>query len=458
MEILAMTTALIYQPLEEQPKVAGQRSSALLEIAVFLGILLLANFLWFGGDRFWGMEPHPFWAIVLLIAVQYGTSEGLIAAILASAALLLGNMPEQRLDQNGYDYLFMILKLPLLWIVTAFVLGELRQRHIREREYLRTELNASREREELIGRSYDKVKDLKEKLELRIASQLRANVDTYRAARAIEKNNPSDVLNGVQELIQSVMSAEKFSVFTLTNEGLSTTITHGWNEGDKLAKHFSTHDSLYQEVVGKQNVLCVANEDHQRILGGQGVLAGPLVDKETGEINGMLKIERLGFLELNLSTVESFRAICEWVGMALVNARKYQDAKAGSMINPDHNLMSYGYFRQYTDYISALGKRVGFAVQMVVIQLTNAEKLSADHRVKTARVVSDAVKDALRTVDLAFDYQKGGQEYSIVLPATTREGAKIVLDKLESSIQKKLPKSINADFALTIHTIHETKS
>ena len=92
---------------------------------------------------------------------------------------------------------------------------------------------------------------------------------------------------------------------------------------------------------------------------------------------------------------------------------------------------------------------------MILIQLTNADKLSGDQRTKTARVIAESVSEALRSVDMAFDYQKNGEEYSIVLPATNRSGAKVVLSKLEESIASKLPKSIPADFALTTHTIHE---
>ncbi len=450
-----MTTAAIYQPAEEHSTILGLRSSAVFETVAFLAIMLIASFFFGEGNRFWGVEPHPFWVIVILMAVQYGTSEGVFAAVLSSVALLLGNMPEQQLNPDTYAYIYDVLRLPVLWLIAAVVVGELRQRHVREREYLKKELHDARQREEVIAESYHKVKMLKERLELKIASQLRASVNTYRAARAIEKNHPADVLQGVQELVRSVMQPEKFSVYLLGNDGLSSTVTYGWQEGDNFPQQYGANDPIYKEVIGNQHVLCIANRDHQRILKDQGVLAGPLVDNETGEINGMLKIEKIGFLDLNLSTIETFHAICEWVGMALVNAHKYQDAKSGSMMNPDHNLFSYNYFRKYTDYISALGKRVGFPVNMVVIQLVNAEKLTADQRVKAARTISEAVKLALRAVDLAFDYQKDGSEYSIVLPATNRAGAKIVLSKLEDGIRKKLPKSIPADFALTIHTIHE---
>lgn len=450
-----MTTAAIYAPKEEYSRFMGLRTSALLEMAIIFFVILLADMVFGSGNRFFDITPHPFWVVVILMAVQYGTAEAVLAAILSSAFLLIGNLPEQTLDQDTYDYLYAIFRQPLLWMLSAVIVGELRQRHVREREYLMKELHDSHERERIIAESYSSVKSLKEKLELKIAGQLRGAVSTFRAAKAIEKNHPTEVLQGVQELIRSTMQPEKFSVYLLGKEGLVPTITYGWSSEDKYREKFASGDELYKKVIGSQQTLCIANSDHQAVLAGQGVLAGPLVDKESGEISGMLKIEEIGFLDLNLSTVETFHAICEWVGMALANAHRYQDAKEGSIVNPDNKLMSYGYYKQYTDFISALGKRVGFSVNMILIQLTNAEKLTSEQRTKTARVIADAVKEALRSVDMAFDYQKNGEEYSIVLPATNRSGAKIVLSKLEESIASKLPKSIPADFALTTHTIHE---
>lgn len=450
-----MSTAAIYAPKEEHSYFLGLRASALLEMAIIFFVLLAFDVIFGAGNRFFDTMPHPFWVVVVLMAAQYGTAEAVLAALLSSFFLLIGNLPEQTFNQDMYDYLYEIFRLPLLWLLTAVIVGELRQRHVREREYLLKELHDSRERERIIAESYSSVKALKEKLELKISGQLRGAVNTFRAAKAIEKNHPTEVLQGVQELIRSTMQPEKFSVYTLAKNGLTPTITYGWGSDDSYQEKYSAQDELYKRVIGQQETLCIANTDHQLILADQGVLVGPLVDKETGEVSGMLKIEKIGFLELNLSTVETFHAICEWVGMAVANATRYQDAKEGSIINPDNNLMSYGYYKQYTDFISALGKRVGFSVNMILIQLTNSDKLSSDQRTKTARVISDAVSEALRSVDMAFDYQKNGEEYSIVLPATNRSGAKVVLTKLEESIAAKLPKSIPADFALTTHTIHE---
>jgi len=50
---------------------AGVRVSAILEIAMFLGVALAADRIFFDGSRFRSAPQHPFWILVLLVAVQY---------------------------------------------------------------------------------------------------------------------------------------------------------------------------------------------------------------------------------------------------------------------------------------------------------------------------------------------------------------------------------------------------
>jgi polysaccharide biosynthesis protein PelD len=435
--------------------IAGLRLSAVIEIVLFFVIMLVMDAMGMDGKRFWGVEPHPYWIIVLLISSQYGTAEGVLAVIVASLALLLGNMPQQQLDQDMYAYLFHVSIHPLLWVVAAVSLGELRNRHIRERDILRVELELANEREEKITESYEWVRDHKQKLELRIAGQFRSSIDTYKAAKSIEKLDPQDVLHGVQELVRAILNPEKFSVYLLDKDGLQATIMHGWTAEDNYLRTIDSTSRIYEEIVGRKQVLCAANDEHERVIAGEGVLVGPLLNTESGDIIGMLKIEQMAFSDLNLSTVEAFRSICEWIGMAFVNAGKYQDAKSSSLLNPDHNLLTSNYFTRHTDYISALAKRLDFSVAMVVVRVVDANKLDAAVRASAARKLSQAADAVLRSIDLAFDYQEVVGEYSIVLPATDRKGARIVQEKIEKVLAERGRELSAVVYSFTVHMIHE---
>lgn len=452
--VTAMTSAPVLR-IEKSKKIWGLRASALVEIVVFFIVALLIDRLALNGDRFWGLEPHPFWIIVLPIAAHYGTSEGLLAAAAATFFLLFGNLPPKGVGQDMYDYLFMVAKNPILWMAMAVALGEIRLRHVRERDRMRDDLRDARGREEKIAESYEWVKELKERMELRIAGQLRSSIAIYQAAKAMETLSPTELLGGIESMVRAVMGPDQFSIFLLEKEGLNASVTHGWKENDGYPRRYDSRSELYRAIVGGKQTICAANPVQEQLLAGHGVLAAPLVDKATGEISGMIKVERLGFTDLNLSTIEAFTALGEWAGMSLANAGKYQLAKSASMINPDHNLMTFNYFRRFTDYMIALGKRVGFDVTMIVVRLANPDALDPLARTQVARILSEVTNSVLRDVDLAFDYQALNEEYSVVLPATSREGAETVLGKIRQDLQQRTGRIVRqAEFSFTVQPLY----
>lgn len=440
---------------QNQKKMFGIRVSALIEMVVGLVVLLLIDAMFAGGHRFWGIDPHPFWIIVIVMAAHYGTNEGLLAAVLCIAVYLLGNIPPQG-ETDRYDYLLEICLNPVMWIFAGWGLGELRMRHVRERNRLMKELDDSREREETISESYKFVKSRKENLEVQLSGKLTSSVNAYRAAKEIETLDPKEVLKGVEDLVSAVLGADKFSLYLLHDNKLTATLLHGWNKSDAFSKDLDNFSPLYQAVVGNQNTLCVANEDQEPALDRQGILAGPIMDPVSRRVVGMLKIERMEFANLGLNTVETFRALCDWIGTAMVNARNYQTVKSESMLNPEHNMMTFNFFKRQSDFLGSLAKRVGFDLSMLVVRMNDVSKLPANDRVAIARQLSTSVKSVLRSVDMAFEHQTDGEEFSILLPATSQAGANIVRDKLVKDLEKNLRNFRHVNISYVVQAIHAT--
>lgn len=439
--------------MTKRATILGIRRSAIIEMALFFLIVLGLDLLFVDGSRFLGMSPHPFWAIVLLIAAQYGTSEALCAAMLSTLFLYAGNLPEQQMGQDSYQYVLGIITTPLLWFISAVTFGELRNKHIRERNRLMEELRIAREREETIANSYQRVKERKEQLELRITGQLRSSIEAYRAARKIESLHPTELFPGIVELIKAVLGPQKFSLFQLESSMLTLVVASGWDNENEYPRIVSSKQLLFSEIVSNRNLLCVANPEQERVLAGEAVLAAPLIDKASGQVMGMFKVEDIGFTELNLSAIQTFAALCEWIGMAISNARQYQTLKSDSMVNPDHNLMTHSFFARYTDHITSLAKRARFDVTMITVKLANPGDFDSERRHQIARTLANCVDKTLRNVDLAFDYHPNGEEFAIVLPATDKRGAESVLSKITKELQDRLPKTLRAQFATSVQAL-----
>ncbi len=442
---------------KEHSRILGIRLSAIIEMLVGLVVLFAIDKFLGAGNRFWDVNPHPFWIVVLIIAVQYGTAEALIAAILSTVFYLLGNMPAQAEGVSYYDWLYSLAVNPVLWIIAAWILGELRQRHIRERNTLVREVEESHQREDLIASSYSFVKNRKESLEVQVSGQLLSSIDAYRAAKSVETLDPKSVMQGVERLVKSVLGPQKFSMFIATDNKLNASIIHGWAADDKYSQEIDSYSPLFQAVIGQRELLVVANEQHEVSLDNQGILAGPILDPDSGRVIGMLKIEQMDFTSLSLNTVETFRAVCDWIGTALVNARNYQSVKAEAIINPERNILSYSYFKRQSEYMRTLAKRVGFDLSMLVIKLNDAKSMNDADRITVARQIGESVKSVLRNVDLAFDYQTDGEEYSILLPATAPAGANVVRDKIAKDMDKAMRGKSGVSFNYIVSALHEVR-
>lgn len=438
-------------------RILGLRASALMETLGILVALTLLDALAGNGDRFWNVNPHPFWVVVIFVAAKYGTNEGLFSAVLATLFYLIGNIPEQGEGVSRYDYIYVIAVNPILWLIAGLFVGGLRQMHITERDHLRREVEEATQRETLISDSYKFVKSRKESLEVQVSGQLTSNIEAYRAAKAVETLDPKSVMQGVEKLVKSVLGPQKFSLSIFHNNKLNATILHGWAPSDTYTQEIDSFSPLYQAVVGRQETLVIANEQHEALLDGQGLLAGPIIDVESGRVVGMLKIEQLDFISLSLNTVETFRALCEWIGTALINARNYQTVKSESIVNPERNLLSYNYFKRQSDYLAKLAKRVGFDLSMLIIKVNDPKSLTDADRVTVARQIGESVNNALRNVDLAFDYQTDGEEYSVLLPATNQSGASIVRDKIAKDMERALRGKRDVTFNYIVQALHEAR-
>lgn len=447
-----MNTAILPQ---DEPRILGIRRSAILEMLLGLIALVVIDKFLGTGNRFWDVNPHPFWIVMLLIAAQYGTAEGLLAAILSTAFLLVGNVPAMKEGMSQTDWIYSLAVNPVLWLTAGWVLGELRQRHVRERNALVREVEESHQREELIANSYNFVKNRKESLEVQVSGQLLSSIDAYRAAKSVETLDPKSVMQGVERLVQSVLGAEKFSLYLFNDNKLSAAIMHGWATNDPYKAEIDSFSQIYRAVVGQRELLVVANEQHEIALDGQGILAGPVFEPESNRVIGMLKVEQLPFTTLSLNTVETFRALSEWIGTALVNAKNYQAARSESMVNPERNLLSYNYFKRQSDYMAKLAARLKFDLSMLVVRINDVHSLSDADRVTIARQISESVRAALRSIDLAFDYQTDGEEYSLLLPATSSAGAAQVRDKIASELEKMTRSKPGVSFNYIISALHE---
>ncbi|MGE0253397.1 MAG: GAF domain-containing protein [Alphaproteobacteria bacterium] len=424
--------------LRRIPLPRGLNRAAVWEILLFVAIVLVVDAAFFDGTRFYDLRPHPFWALILLVTVQYGAGTGVLASIVAAGALLLGNLPPQRIDQDLYQYVLSVAWRPLLWLVAAVALGEIRNRLVADRNDLSKHLAEQRRENAVLAENYERLKAVNADLELRVAGQLRTVFTIYNARKAIEKLDTDSVLEGIGELTRGIIDPLKFSVFLLRGDRLELTDSSGWEDNDRYARTFDVNTPIFQWIVGRRALLSAADDEHERVLDRQGLLAGPMISLDTGEVIGMLKIEVLGFLDFNTTTVENFRIVCEWIGTAVGTARLYEQAESERFIDLTRGVQPFGALRREVVFLLKLGRRLGFESSSLVVRPGDGPLPDDASRLTFTRAVTTAGRRSLRDTDQAFDLEPDGAAVAILLPATGAAEATTAAAKLSREIEAAL--------------------
>lgn len=421
----------------------GLRVTALVEMAIFFAVALAIDRYVFDGDRFRDVAPHPFWAVVVLISLQYGTNEGLLAAIASSAALLVGNIPPQPLALDLFAYLFELSKTPLMWAATGLVVGELRSRHLRERADLRRRLAEAENQAQVITAAFEGMSAAKDELEARIAGQFRTLLTVFRAAMAVERLDVAGIFEGANALVAAILNPEKFSIWLLREDGIDMTHAFGWSDDERFRRSIFDVHPIYRRVIAERMFLCVARSADEKVLAGEGVLAGPLQDPETGEVYGLLKIESLGLLDLTPAAIENFQLLCDWIGSNMAIAKRYEDAASDRILDPEAGLLSAQLFDRQKEFLSKLAERVDFDLTLIVVGFEGEGELSRDEALSVGKIVAVAVGQWLRETDLAFQWLPIGRRFAVLLPATNEAGARLVIRKLKDDISTRLNVMVN---------------
>ncbi len=464
----------------------GIRLSALIEMLVFFAVVIGLSYPFDGGMRFIDTSPHPFWIILLLITVQYGTKEGLVCAFLACAALYAGNLPDNRFV-NMYEYLVEVLATPFLWVGTALILGGLRTRQLTEHDELETGLKAAEEEKETLAHAYNRLKSVKENLETRIASEMKSAISIYKAAKSLEKIDHKNLLAAIEDVVINILGPGKFSIFLLERDSFEINSCYGWGEEEPYRTSFPASSPLYRGIMSGRDILCAVKESDERLLDRQGVMAGALVDNNSGEIFGMLKIEHLDFRQLSLNNIEIFRVLCEWIGTAYGNNRRYKEACDNTIFDlslhpnfrshfreggaaddnaplhdyrkrPEGRIYSRTFFLHQVEFLTALAERVGFNLSMIAVRIQH-DSGSERYRI-CAAALADSVGSALRRTDNIFMENRDNYFFVLLLPGTSDKEAKLVLDRIRNEIDgwqgedEKLGVELS-DFDFSIEILHK---
>lgn len=409
------------------------RLSAIIELAVFIGLFLLADFTMGTGNRFWMIAPHPLWAVVILLSVQYGTSAGLIAAIAASITLLSGHFPAQNVDQDYYDYLLYIGWRPIVWMLIGLFLGELRRRQLVQNAELRADLAQTELREETLSKAYASTMERVHFLERQIATQAQTVLTVFRAAQNVEQLEIGDVITGIESLVDEILAPNKFSVFVPSRNNLDALVSHGWDTPTEFSRQIHGDSLLYSSLLTERRILMVNRVDDAAILGNDAIIAIPVQNSATGEVLAVIRIEEIDFDKLNSSLLINANLVRQWLSSAFAKAETYENSVWISNDGARRAVVSSQLWPSLSEWLIQVCRRNGLSLWQLDVRNTE-NNIASDEALRLTDQIARGFSRELRNTDLVFqrDGRDNGTIISILLLGTEQEGIDIVRGKLST--------------------------
>jgi hypothetical protein len=431
-----------------------------LREAIFLFVaVLVVDHYFFAGDRFWGIHPHPFFFIVLLVSVQYGALEGLVSALLATATLVVGNLPEQTFSENIYDYIFHTWHQPVIWIVASVILGGFRDRYIEERKILQKKWDHSLRQVEIFSKACE-ISDIERKrLETHVSGQSSFLLSLHQTALNIGAVGTMQVFDNILEITQRVTKSNKCSWYVLDNAVLESNSQFGWEMDAPYSRTFNALSPLFEQVIRHKRILSITSPEDEEILAGQGMLAGPIIHPGTKKVYGMLKIEHMDFLSLNEQSVQTFKQLCKWLGTLLDPGQTSE--KEAMVINASTNndFFSNNYFEQLSEFLTLHNYKSAFDGQSIILHPPANFILNEELQQEILTAINETMRTLLGEETSFFGGKKNNSEFIVVIANISMEQARKFSQELMSSLIGLQSGKVNfSDFSVSIKSVGENSA
>ena len=412
--------------------------SSYLELMVGLGLLVAANLLWWPErPAFYGTEPHPYWILILPLAVYYGFKQGLAAS--GVCALLYLSWIWAASPEPNWMLFFSFERLTpaFMFVAVGLILGELRERHHRNEIGLEARVDELEDTLLDLSVAHQSLQEAKRELELNILRQEQTVQTLYTAADNLRRLDEDSIYPGIVELLVENLGATQASVYLLEEGDFRLLVHQSHEEGSvPLPEQLPSTEglmgfSLVERDVAHVNMV-ISQKGLVELYRNPILITAPLI-MENGGVVGMVNVHRLPFLKFTPETVRMVGLLANWASIAISNARKHKEVEDRNIDDPITGAYNPGYLIKRLEEEYARARRYGMLLSLVMVKVMRFDEIDESLAEDVLTVLGNVFKNAIRNVDLLFRY-KGEDTFVLLLPATPGNMVHIVEGRISGEI------------------------
>lgn len=286
-------------------------------LAVCFGGYLLNE----GDWAFINVPLHPFLLIIALLGIQYGVTEALGATAIGLVLYLIG-LHGTGLGEGYTPYIL------FSFVATGLLLGLTQESRNRQLRQTRSELEEVRHESERLRQRLQVVTAANTQLNERILGEVSTVQSFSEIARRLSVLEERDLYPALCELCLEFVHATEASVYMLSGEQLMLTAQKGWSAIAEEDRRVSRGRDLLWAAVDQHKAVTGIDLDGPPPTSSHGrlrLICAPIVHPVTGQVMGVVSVDRLPFSQLHANSVSVLGVIAKWAGDSLYNAATFRE-------------------------------------------------------------------------------------------------------------------------------------
>jgi hypothetical protein len=300
---------------------AGQWAVELIILLALLNLVALATV---GPQRLAAMSPNLYWIPVVLMACQHGTMAGVAAAISAAEIQWLSGPSAAVGSEDLYDYLYRAWREPILWLVTAVVIGGLRNQQAHKLEHLRVRLATADERLEVIASYARTLRSHCEMLERSVACSADRSIEAGLAALDDVAAASFEELDTALPRAMDLLVGRSSYLLLTQQEGrlmIAPELCRILPDAAELPRLQLMPEELAAELARSRKPLSIRDGDALGTLGGVALMAVPVLSPPGERLIGALLVQTMAPDRIHAETERNLQHLAHKLAVPLARAR-----------------------------------------------------------------------------------------------------------------------------------------
>jgi PleD family two-component response regulator len=401
-----------------------------LEGVIGILILLGINYYWFRDNPgFLEIHPHPYWFILLPIAVRYGLIAGSVAGITAFIVqlfILLFFYTNISFFEALYNHALIFL------LVSLFIglVGEIRRtEHVKQKhDFSKLEKEFSR-----LLTEYNALVKYKEKKNSEIISQEDTFSSLYKAQEKVNTLDESKIYPALIQLLERYLSVTEAAIYILSDDKsqLKQVINLEGENNESQPETMDIYNSEIHEILYKGHILTLndlISRPELHTFFENKIMCAPIRGVRNRPL-GIIIINAIPFDHLTLQSFQMLKSISDRCGASIEKARVYQLTRQKMVLDEVTGVLTFSYLKERFDEEFSRARRYGYTMSILIFEIQSFYGCEIALQQTVLMRFKKIIEKKLRNIDLLFHGEDRSQ-FILVLPNTPIWGSRVVRNKL----------------------------